>query len=740
MYMTPTNNPEPHNPTSTQYPLRPASKASAFRINVKRSLRLHPVTAILVTLVTLGMGLAVVARHKATYAAAASIYVSPTFPKTLTEDHEQDRPYDSYIQQQIHAITRYDIMAQAIHKMPPGLWQAPDESEQSAVERLQRSLEITRVGNTYQVEIAIIGGRPEHLADIVNTVTNTYLDKAKSEEYYGRDERIATLKEERTRIQTEIDSRLQDQTAITKVLGVASVNPEGTNALDDDNAKLQADLTAAHEKRIDAEAQLAALKAGDSSAPNSALNAAADEIIATDPQLVGLKTALSQKRGALLEQLSSMTPSHPARKKTEDDLAQIDKALQNMQSELRSKAAARLEQKYRTQLNQAQMIESRLLSDLQHGTKAAAEAAPRFQKAAELKADLERLEARYTAVDDRLSNLELESSSPGSVHLFSPAMTPLGPEKSKITKLLIGIFPVSIILGILTAVVLDLLDPHIYTASDVEAVLGFAPIGMLFDDREVTQLVFDECALRLAAGIEHASRLAGARTFVITGVNSGAGTSSIVDNLGSMLAKLGRKTLVIDPSGASEPVAYVTFGSHLQKQPVDFSERNASPSSSRMERQAALPAGASLPTRVSPMSSPVLQSFQAMTAEYDIVLIDAAPVLLSAETEYLARMADVTVLVAEAGKTKKAWLTRAARLLERLGIAGAAAVVNKVNPARIEEALKDDLREFELRSDRVNLEEWWKPKKKAAATASAETFEKEQGHADEEDEVFARDI
>jgi succinoglycan biosynthesis transport protein ExoP len=426
MYMTPSNNPEPQNPTAAQYPLRPASKTSPIRINVKRSLRLHPVTAILVSLVTLGMGLAVVARHKATYSAASSVYVSPTFPKTLTEDREQDRPYDSYIQQQIHAITRYDIMAEAIHKMPPGLWQAPDESEQSAVERLQHSLEINRVGNTYQVEISLIGARPEHLADIVNTVTQAYLDKAKSEEFYGRDERLATLKEERTRIQTEMDAQLQEQTEITKALGVAAVSGEGNNVYDDDNAKLQADLTSAHELRINAEAQLAAIKAGDSSAPNSALNAAADEIIATDPQLVALKTNLSQKRSALLDQLSTMTPNHPARKKTEEDLAQIDKALQNMQTELRSKAAARLEQKYRTQLNQSQMVESKLNGDLQRGTKQATAAAPRFQKAAEIKANLERLEARYTAVDDRLSNLELESSSPGSVHLFSPAMTPLG--------------------------------------------------------------------------------------------------------------------------------------------------------------------------------------------------------------------------------------------------------------------------------------------------------------------------
>jgi hypothetical protein len=105
-------------------------------------------------------------------------------------------------------------------------------------------------------------------------------------------------------------------------------------------------------------------------------------------------------------------------------------------------------------------------------------------------------------------------------------------------------------------------------------------------------------------------------------------------------------------------------------------------------------------------------------------------------------MADVTVLIAEAGKTKKAWLTRAARLLERLGISGAAAVVNKVHPARIEEALKHDLREFELRSDRVSLQEWWKPGRKSgqAASMSSAPFDRRRPQPDEEESVFAQDI
>jgi len=744
MYITQTNNPEPHNPISTQYPLRPASRISPIRINVLKSLRLHLVTSIMVTLLVLGLGLAVVARHKPYYAAASVIYVSPSVPKSVdvVDDRQLEQPYDSYVQETIHDIPRYEVLVEAIRRMPPGLWQGRVESEHNAVARLQKRLEITHIGNTYQVQIELEGYQPEHLADIVNIVTEVYLEKARSEQFYGSDKSLNTLKDERAHIQAAIDSDLQEQSKITSALGVASFDGKGTNVYDVDNAKMQADLTAAREQRNLDEAQLAALTSGDPSASNSALNAAADELIANDQELSSLKTSLSAKRAEIIEKLNGMSPNHPDRKQAEKQLNDIETQLSDIHSRLLKTAANHLEQKLRTQLSQAQMYEAKLNNELQRGTRQATEAAPKIQRAAAIGADLETLHAREVAVAERISTLELETSSPGSVHLFSPAMTPISAEKSKITFLLLLIFPFSILLGVATAIFLDLLDPRIYNASDVESVLGFAPIGMLFDDCEVTQMIFDECALRLAAGVDHAARSAGARTFVITGVNSGAGTTSIIENLGSMLAKLGRKTLVIDPSGHSEPVAFVTFGADLQKRSVSFPSEAVNSATAGKELQATPSSRQSLPTRIPPLNSFVFESFQSLSAEYDIVLIDAAPVLLSAETEYLARMADVTVLVSEAGKTKKAWLNRAARLLERMGVAGAAAVINKVHPARAEEALRDDLRDFELRSDRVNLQDWWKSGKKTSRKAGATSggYERGSEQAEEENVVFARDI
>jgi len=738
MYITPRHLEPQQAPLPPQAPPRPAPPAGGIKINVLRSIKIHAITASLIAIVTCGLGLAVLLRHKPFYSAASIIYVSPNFPKTLTDDRELQYQYDTYIQEEIHSVTRYDVIADALRKLPPGTWGPPNESEQSAVARLQGALEIARIGNTYQVAITLMGYHPDKLAEIVNAVTNTYIEKAKDEEFYGRDERLENLRQERIRLQSELDARLQEQADIAKSLGVAVVGVGGGgNPFDTDLDKMRAELTTAHEQRIQAEAQLASIESGNPSAPNSALNAAADDIIAGDPQLTALKSSLGQKRSELLGTLAGLTPNNPLRKQTEEQLADTEAALQKMQSSLQAKAAARLEEKYHAEVNRAATVESKLLHDIEQQTQAAATATPKIQRSDEIKADIDRLQTRYNAVDERIGNLELESSSPGSVHLFQPARRPLGPEPSKTHKFLLLLFPISILLGIASAVIFDLLDPHLYTGSDVEGVIGFSPIGVLLDDREVTQLVYDECALRMAAGIDHAAHSAGVRTFVVTAVTPGAGTTTIVGHLGSTLAKLGRKTLTIDASGNTNPVAYATVNLTESSRMGDFPGGDAAHNGTGSELQSTV-VTQPLNSKVTPLATSFMaKAFQELTNEYDIVLIDAAPLLTSAETEYLARFADVTILVGESARTRKAGLKRAARLLERLNVNGVAVIINKVGLLRAEKSLKHDIDEFESRVNRMNLR--WQPKYQRASASPFTPFVAANDIVDAEEVTTARE-
>ncbi len=107
-----------------------------------------------------------------TTSASAIIYVSPSYPKTLNSDAETDHTadYSNFIDEQVHSVTRIDIMTDAIRRMPPGLWRESGESEQAAAQRLAAALEVQRVAETYQVSIGLHGSSPVHLAEIVNAV------------------------------------------------------------------------------------------------------------------------------------------------------------------------------------------------------------------------------------------------------------------------------------------------------------------------------------------------------------------------------------------------------------------------------------------------------------------------------------------------------------------------------------------------------------------------------------------
>jgi len=100
-------------------------------------------------------------------------------------------------------------------------------------------------------------------------------------------------------------------------------------------------------------------------------------------------------------------------------------------------------------------------------------------------------------------------------------------------------------------------------------------------------------------------------------------------------------------------------------------------------------------------------------------LIDATPILISAETEYLARFADVTILIAEASTTTKAQLTRAARLLERLQIPGMAVIINKIAYSRVNRATREDVNAFETRLVKGNVN-WTSPWNRESTPAGHE--------------------
>jgi uncharacterized protein involved in exopolysaccharide biosynthesis len=633
---------------------------------------MHPRLAIAFAVVGLVLASAYLFRYRSVYTAQSLVYIQPTptevregAPVHWTESYDP-ATYEAFVEQQMVSMTRDDVLVGAVHKLGPGVWQQSGESDESATHRLKGVIEVTRVKNSYQVSITAHSFNPKTAAALANAVAASYIDDTSHEQKAGDAVRVAMLKDERDRIKKELDDDRAEQAALNAQLGVAAIGPVSPVHYDEDIAKVHEELVKARADHDEAAARLTAMNAG--SGPNStATDAEADQMITTDPGLASLKTALLQRRAALVSQMANLTPNHPQYKQDEAELAKIDASLESTTQDLRAKAAARIQQRLRMDLDRTSGVEARLNGELAQMTRAAASATPKLQRASDLANDITRLQNRYSTVDEQLQNQILEDSAPGTAHLSEAAVAPLHPAILGVVRNAIVLFLAFVCFGLAAAVIAQKTDPRIYIAGDVEQLLGFAPMAQLPDFAEVSGEVADEYLLRLAATIEYASKDGGIKSCIFTGAGTEAGVTTVASRVKDMLESMGRPTLLVNASGyaASNLGTRISLG-HEQGQP-------AARSTALLQQVAE----------------------EAKNGDQSLVLTDTAPLMVSAETEYLARFADCTIVIVESGVTTRAQVRATASRLHRLNVAAVGFVLNRVGLANADPAFRHSVQEVE---------------------------------------------
>ncbi len=649
-----------------------------------RSLRMHPRLAIgvaaVVCVVLVFLGL----RQVRIYSAQSVVYVEPIIPGSYNEagqpGFDQFR-YASYVDQQMQTVVRPDILMAALKTLPPNTWRQPGESQQSAVMRLQKALVVERQLTSYQITIKLLTTDPETSANIVNAVTDAYLQGGRRDEITQASGRERLLGEERQRITEELDRDRKEEVALGTNLGVANPNTVGENPFDITLANLRLQLATARQAHDIAAAQLSSVS-GDQPSSKSGLTAAADESINADQGLSSMKSSVNARRVVLESQMAGLTPSNPTYKQDQDEIADLDRRLDSLTKQERSRAEIRIQDKLRTELQRTATVEGQLNAQLAQATAQATGAGPKLQRASELATDIQRLTAQYSTVDETLRGLELQTNGPGLEHLALAAPVPAGPEPNKRQVFLLGALPVGLLFGLIAAVIARARDRRVYVGADLEQAIGFAPIAVLPAREDVPARVGDEYVLRLAAGVEGAYRTSGARSFIVTSVSATSDQGALLKSLAQQLEEMRLRVQVVR---ASELLT--TSDETAQHRIAGSQDTNGlTPWGS--------PAGEGIATA----------KLDRMKSDFDITLIDAAPLLHSAATEYAARCADATVLVAESGVTLSTEITQAAALLVRLRVTGVAAVLEGLRLQFADDAFKAAVRAVEHRNVEAKVE------------------------------------
>lgn len=671
-------------------------------LDIFSSVRHHLPLFLIVFAALVGCG-AFVLRMKAkpVYSSQSVVYISPKFPKVLNTDSEVELPYDSYFEDQIQTVKRYDIIADAISQLPKWVRGRSGPPLPGEIAKLQNSLDVKRIGTSYEMSIGLLGPSPEGLADTVNAITNSYVERAKNEEFFGLGDRLNTLRQERGHLQEQIDSDLAEQAELMEQLGVATVStgPGATNPFDTSSDAVRSQLGIARMQREAAEAQLDASLKNDGPGQSSALDTAAEEVITTDPGSSQIWSTLNNRRALLMEEMSTLRTDHPIYQKDKGELSSIEKLI----DDLKRKAATQLQNKLRRDVERTRLVELKLTQELDKNTHSATSAAPKFQRATELGPVIDNLQKTFETIDNRIRDLELESNSPGSVHVSTKALTPSSPEPNKLLLYTLALLVTGFGCATAVAVGIDFFDNRIHTADAIENVVGFHPIGVLLDTNEFLDEVVEEYFFRLAAGIDNAVRNGGARSFLFTAPSHDAGTSTVIKRLSEEMRALNLKTRIIRvaTSGGIDGSRRRTL-SRPELLLREWNDGDETPQTAFINEVAFNRPPLRMEGDAAPAKS-AEQALQQASVGYDVVLIDSDPMPTSANTEYLARAVDAIVLVVKAGTTTKQELRRAARLLERLQVAGIAVVLNKIQLERADRDLRRELRGFKQRRSKKFL-------------------------------------
>ncbi len=642
-------------------------------INPMRSLRNHYRISIAIWLVVLLAGLPLVWIKGQSYYSAESVFqVSPNYMKTLSSDKEvelqSNSQYREFVNHLSTTVKRYDVVQRALKKLrdakvdvQPGAM-----TERKYIEFLQKQVSVRAVPDTYMVRIVLEGDKKGTLADIVNAITTSFLETTKSEQIFGSVERVDALEANSRRLQNEIVQLEGQRVQLSEQLGLTTFGDNVINPYDSMLSQAREKFTGASIERVHAEATLQAFLA-QRETPTS-VGRSIMEMRLTDNGLQALRNEVVKRSEELGRTTAGLEDKHPARKPALAEYDAINKRLQSKEAEFEQAAFDNVKTRLTASVRQNKQVESEIEANLKKIEGRAADYARNFQKAMRITGDIRKREQEQKEVRDRLNYLQNETGAIGFVRLVTPAMPaemPMGVGK---TKLLLGLLMAACVAALAAAIILDMVDRRIYTVNDAEKLMGIPAAGWQLDGHDLASQIFaKEQTRRFASTLMRNRTRSGKNVFAFTSVKTVGSATAVILDTAVVVRQLGLRVLVLDANSFSPSPVFDAQGPSLSdylagQVAVEDIGQTIVHHGQDLE---AIGFGSQLSGGVQRLDL-FKHAVSQWSQQYDFVLIDLPPVLLSADAELLIDALGQVFMVLEAQSVSKGEVTRAKRLLEKL--------------------------------------------------------------------------
>ncbi|MER8848748.1 GumC family protein [Mesorhizobium australicum] len=552
-----------------------------------------------------------------------------------------------------------------ISKSPSIQEKTPEEREGMAIKRVLDDLTVNLVTNTSLLSITFVDQKPKYASDVANQVAQSFIDQRLDQTSETSDLARQFIQEQVLQVKQKLQKSEEELVAYAKDAGIVT---GGDKSLIGSNIEaLNTALATAIQERLDAGRMVGQIDKGRGASLGPVLES--EGLQKLSEKLADLTSQYQQKLGVL-------KPGFPEMQQLQSQIKELQRLYNN--------GVLAITDSLRLKFQEAQNKEADLKAKLTELEKQQIVFNDKNIKYTILKREVDSNRSQYDGLIAKLNEVgvssELKTQSAAIVDFATRPLSPYSPRLSINLAISLALF---MALSASIIYIVELLNNTFTNPEQIEKELGLTMLGILplVDDRELIASIADqksglsEAYRSLRTSLQFSGAQGAPRSLLVTSSEPSEGKSTTSVKLSQDFAALGAKILLVD-GDLRKPNLHRLFGldnaiglSNLLTNTVRKEDLAGIFRATKYPNVTVLTSGTIPPNPADLLSSPKMALIITnLGKRFDLVIIDAPPVVGLSDAPILGRLAEGTLMVISTNQvTRKS----AKKALKRLRAAGA---------------------------------------------------------------------
>lgn len=546
--------------------------------------------------------------------------------------------------------------------------------EKAAISRLMEGFSAAGTASDRLLRIDFVHPDPEVAAQVINGYANGFIEGGIERQFqttaFTRKYLQQRLGSTRARLEKS-EADLMTYSRQANILNIVSNDPQGASSSDAAGTSLVASNLMALNQQLGV-AQNARITAQQRYQQASGAVGAAR---ASNPVVQSLQQQRAILQANYDKELQTMREDHPTMIALRSQINALSSQMSDAASQATSSTAGTLRSDYLAAVNAERMLEGKI-RQLEQSVMNLGDRSIKYNI---LKRDVEANRNLYNSLLQRLKEEDTSATKDSNVAIVDLAQVPGVPFVPNTARMLMLALLAGLVLGVLAAIGKDYFEDTIKVPADLTGRLNLPVLGvipMIKKGQNVDEMLDDpasvisEAFYSVRTALQFSTAEGLPKSLFITSSRASEGKTSSALALATNLATTGVNVLLIDadlrnPSLLPETRAKVGLASVLTRQ----GDVDSAIVLTEVPNLSLLPAGPSSPNPANLLAGTALRDLiRQMGDRFDVIVIDGPPVLGLADAPLISSVCDATVLILEAGKTRR---TIAGASIARLRVAGA---------------------------------------------------------------------